>query len=139
MDRNPVVAGQFYPGSRTALENEVKKFLNVEAKPAKAMAAIAPHAGYVYSGAVAGAVFGSIEVPKRCIVLSPNHTGMGARAAVWPRGSWSIPTGKIPVDEAKRKITEDLKTEKSDQAFQAWIEELRSKAKITIKDVRGGE
>jgi parvulin-like peptidyl-prolyl isomerase len=47
--------------------------------------------------------------------------------------------GKIPVEEAKHKIAEDLKTEKSDQAFQAWIEELRNKAKITIKDVRGGE
>jgi peptidyl-prolyl cis-trans isomerase C len=47
--------------------------------------------------------------------------------------------GKIPADEAKHKIAEDLKVEKADQAFQAWIEELRNKAKITIKDVRGGE
>jgi parvulin-like peptidyl-prolyl isomerase len=49
------------------------------------------------------------------------------------------PGGKIPAEEAKRKIAEDLKTEKADQAFQAWIEELRGKAKITIKDLRGGE
>jgi parvulin-like peptidyl-prolyl isomerase len=47
--------------------------------------------------------------------------------------------GKIPPDEAKRKIADDLKMEKADQAFQAWIEDLRNKAKITIKDVRGGE
>lgn len=47
--------------------------------------------------------------------------------------------GKIPPDEAKRQIAEELKVEKADQAFQAWIEDMRSKAKITIKDLRGGE
>ncbi|MFH0799331.1 MAG: AmmeMemoRadiSam system protein B [Pseudomonadota bacterium] len=99
MERRPVVAGQFYPGSRSALEEEVEKLLNTGAKPRKVLAAIAPHAGYVYSGAVAGAVFASAEVPKRCIVLSPNHTGLGTRAAVWTRGSWGIPTGTIAVDE----------------------------------------
>lgn len=99
MERKPAVAGQFYPGTRESLSEEVKRFLDVGAKPVKAKAAVAPHAGYIYSGAVAGKVFASVEVPKRCIVLCPNHTGMGASAAVWTRGSWSIPTGTIPVDE----------------------------------------
>lgn len=100
MERQPVVAGQFYPGTHAALEKEVRRFLVTKRTPRRARAVIAPHAGYVYSGFVAGAVFASVEVPKRCIVLSPNHTGMGARAAVWARGSWVIPTGTIPVDEA---------------------------------------
>lgn len=99
MDRKPVVAGQFYPAGRSALEALVGRLLNADAKPKKALAAIAPHAGYVYSGSVAGKVFACIEVPEKCIILSPNHTGHGARAAVWARGSWSIPTGMIPVDE----------------------------------------
>ncbi len=103
MERKPAVAGQFYPGSKASLEAEVNRFLNVDAKPRKAMGAVAPHAGYIYSGAVAGAVFASVVVPRRCIVLSPNHTGMGERAAVWARGSWQIPTGSIPVDEALAK------------------------------------
>jgi len=99
MKRNPAVAGQFYPGTKSSLEQEVARYLEAGAKPKKALGAIAPHAGYVYSGAVAGKVFASVVVPRRCIVLCPNHTGMGARAAVWPRGSWSIPTGEVAVDE----------------------------------------
>jgi AmmeMemoRadiSam system protein B len=79
----------------------------------KALAAVAPHAGYIYSGGVAGRVFASVEVPRRCVVLCPNHTGMGANAAVWTKGSWEIPTGKIPVDnelaEKILKLSSDLR------------------------------
>jgi AmmeMemoRadiSam system protein B len=99
MERRPAVAGQFYPGSRESLRDEVNKYLKSNLTPTKALGAIAPHAGYIYSGRVAGKVFASVEVPKTCIVLCPNHTGMGANAAVWARGKWSIPTGDIPIDE----------------------------------------
>jgi len=99
MERKPAVAGKFYPGTEKSLSEEVSRLLNTGASPAKARAAIAPHAGYVYSGGVAGAVFSSVIVPRKCIVLSPNHTGMGARAAVMSRGNWLIPTGTIPIAE----------------------------------------
>ena len=99
MDRQPIVAGQFYPGTHAALEKEVRRLLVAKEAPRRALAAIAPHAGYIYSGAVAGAVFASVEVPRRCIVLSPKHTALGKRAAVWAHGSWIIPTGAVPVDE----------------------------------------
>ncbi len=98
-NRKPVVAGRFYPASKSALEKEVRGFLSCGVKPHKALCAIAPHAGYMYSGAVAGKVFASVEIPKTCYVLSPKHTGAGAEAAVWPSGSWSIPTGDVPVNE----------------------------------------
>lgn len=100
MDRRPAVAGQFYPGNETTLAREVERLLTVSEPPRKALGVIAPHAGYIYSGAVAGAVFGRVIVPKRAIVLCPNHTGMGARAAVWASGTWQIPTGTIRVDQA---------------------------------------
>ncbi len=100
MERQPAVAGQFYPGTERELRREVERFLNVDVTPRRAIAAVAPHAGYVYSGAVAGKVFANVIVPKRCIVLGPNHTGMGRRAAIMTSGNWSIPTGSIPVDEA---------------------------------------
>ena len=77
MRRNPAVAGQFYPGTKSSLEAEVARYLKCNGKPVRALGAVAPHAGYVYSGAVAGRVFASVEVPERCIVLCPNHTGMG--------------------------------------------------------------
>lgn len=105
MERKPVVAGQFYPGNKRTLEEEVRRLLNTGAIPGKAIAVIAPHAGYVYSGGVAGEVFARAQVPESCIILSPNHTGMGSKAAVWTRGSWSIPTGEIPVDE---KLSHEL-------------------------------
>ena len=99
MERQATVAGQFYPGNRASLEKEVGRFLDIDVKPRKALGVVAPHAGYIYSGAVAGAAFASVQVPTKCIVLSPNHTGMGARAAVMAQGTWAIPTGTIPVDD----------------------------------------
>lgn len=111
MERKPAVAGQFYPGTNKSLKDEVTRYLKATGKPVKALAAVAPHAGYIYSGPVAGRVFASVEVPKRCIVLCPNHTGMGANAAVWPKGNWEIPTGTIPVEE---KLAERLLALSSD-------------------------
>ena len=103
MIRHPAVAGQFYPASKIALENEVKKYLSYKATPQKVIGLIAPHAGYMYSGAVAGAVFASAVIPEKCIVLSPNHTGKGAPAALMTEGKWAIPTGEVPIDEMLAK------------------------------------
>jgi len=100
--RKPAVAGMFYPGDAAALEEMLGRFLVPGAGGGKkrVKAVICPHAGYIYSGAVAGAVYGSIEVPEKVILLGPNHTGLGAEAAVMTEGVWEIPTGSVPVDEA---------------------------------------
>ncbi|MBT3181304.1 MAG: AmmeMemoRadiSam system protein B [Deltaproteobacteria bacterium] len=99
MDRKPAVAGRFYPGTEKSLRKELKRLLSTDKTPRKAICAIAPHAGYIYSGGIAGEVFSSVEVPSCCIILSPNHTGIGAKAALMTKGSWTIPTGRIPVNE----------------------------------------
>jgi hypothetical protein len=98
MIRQPAVAGQFYPASKVALETEVKRFLSIKATPIKVIGLVAPHAGYIYSGAVAGAVYSSAIIPQKCIVISPNHTGRGAAAAMMTEGSWAMPTGEVPID-----------------------------------------
>lgn len=98
MLRHPAVAGQFYPGSKSALESEVKRYLHSDVTPEKALGIVSPHAGYMYSGPTAGAVFASTVVPPSCIVLAPNHTGAGAAAAIMDEGSWEIPTGEVPID-----------------------------------------
>lgn len=103
MIRKPAVAGQFYPGSKKHLEEEVKKYLSRGGEPGfsqakKVIGIIAPHAGYIYSGGVAGAVFSSAKIPERVIVLSPNHTGLGAPAAIMPEGEWETPLGRIEID-----------------------------------------
>jgi MEMO1 family protein len=106
--RHPTVAGRFYPRDPSDLRAEVRRYLsqsdsNIESnsgtqKPLRAIGCIAPHAGYMYSGHVAGAVFGRIEIPRRCIVLCPNHTGMGRALAILSEGAWETPLGEIPID-----------------------------------------
>jgi len=98
MDREPAVAGRFYPERGDELAREVSGLLGDTAGAAPAMAVLAPHAGYVYSGGVAGATFARVTVPERAVVLCPNHTGLGQRVALWPDGSWRTPLGRVPVD-----------------------------------------
>jgi MEMO1 family protein len=63
-----------------------------------AFGAIVPHAGYVYSGPVAGAVYASVAIPEVAIILCPNHTGRGAPLALDPSSAWRTPLGDVLVD-----------------------------------------
>lgn len=68
------------------------------AEPERVLGIIAPHAGYMYSGKVAGRVYGAIRVPDTVLVLGPNHTGLGSPAALSPPGEWLTPLGTVPID-----------------------------------------
>jgi hypothetical protein len=100
--RHPAVAGRFYPGDPDDLRTEAQGYLSQSTSSAvatkKAIGCIAPHAGYMYSGHVAGAVFSQIEIPQLCVVLCPNHTGMGRALAMMSEGSWETPLGEVPID-----------------------------------------
>jgi MEMO1 family protein len=96
--RHPAVAGQFYPRDQNRLLAELQSYMRVEPEPAPALGCVAPHAGYVYSGHVAGAVYGHLAVPQRCIVLCPNHTGYGTPLSVMAQGAWETPLGEVAVD-----------------------------------------
>lgn len=100
MVRRACVAGQFYPGERDGLETAVKGYLHKRTPrpPEKAIAVIVPHAGYIYSGAVAGAVFSETVIPDDIILIGPNHTGYGTPASVMRSGSWATPLGSVPVN-----------------------------------------
>ncbi|HKE17368.1 MAG TPA: AmmeMemoRadiSam system protein B [Kofleriaceae bacterium] len=98
--RPPAVAGRFYPGDPDALVHQVNGFLAAaDAHAAPAVAVMVPHAGYIYSGGVAGRVFAAAVVPERVIVLCPNHTGLGRRVSVVPAGRFRLPGGDVPIDE----------------------------------------
>ena len=99
--RQPAVSGRFYPARADELRAEVVKFLGGETTSGGKHhhGVVAPHAGYVYSGPIAGKLFADTVVPRRVIVLAPNHTGRGARAAVWARGAFALPGDEVPVDE----------------------------------------
>lgn len=100
--RHPAVAGRFYPADPDDLRAEVQSFLApspaADHAPVHAIGCIAPHAGYMYSGHVAGSVFARIQIPQRCIVLCPNHTGMGRPLAIMSEGAWETPLGEVPID-----------------------------------------
>lgn len=100
--RHAAVAGRFYPGDPDDLRGEIRSYFEQASSggkaPIRAFGCIAPHAGYMYSGHVAGAVFARVEVPPRCIVLCPNHTGMGRALAVMSEGAWQTPLGEVPID-----------------------------------------
>jgi MEMO1 family protein len=104
--RRPAVAGRFYPADPDDLRSEVRSYLQSHSAqpqssnqtPIHAIGCIAPHAGYMYSGPVAGAVFAHIDIPRRCIVLCPNHTGMGRALAIMSEGAWETPLGEVPID-----------------------------------------
>src|SRR5574341_169875 len=98
--RKPAVAGKFYEGNAEELVKEltllVKPFPDGEKK--KILGAVSPHAGYIYSGHVAGELYSRIEIPKRIVILSPNHTGYGARISMFPDGYWETPLGNVKID-----------------------------------------
>jgi len=96
--RRPAVAGVFYPSSPTRLESWIHELITDRDVREELLACVAPHAGYRYSGSVAGQVFGSLEVPRRVVVMGPNHTGLGAQVSVASHDAWETPLGPCPVD-----------------------------------------
>jgi AmmeMemoRadiSam system protein B len=99
--RTPAVAGTFYPANPVELRQLVGGLLaDVDAEPQPAVAAIAPHAGLIYSGACAAHVFKRVAVPPVVVILAPNHSGLWENiggAAAWSRGEYGTPAGTHPV------------------------------------------
>src|SRR3989338_6335659 len=99
MIREPAVAGQFYPAKKDMLEAQLKKFIDVSIKKEDALALISPHAGYVYSGPVAGALYSYVAIADVALILGPNHTGLGAQFSIMAHGVWRTPLGDVQIDE----------------------------------------
>jgi AmmeMemoRadiSam system protein B len=94
--RVPAVAGRFYSGRAEELLREVRGFTSLsETGRVAAIGCVAPHAGYIYSGSVAGAVYSRLEIPECCVILCPNHTGKGGPLAVMANTTWQTPLGEV--------------------------------------------
>ena len=98
MVRPPAVAGRFYASDAGELARQVRQFCLPNAAKAAARGCLAPHAGYMYSGHVAGAVYSSLDIPSRCILLGPRHFPGGAPMAILTEGSWRTPLGEEQID-----------------------------------------
>src|SRR5271157_4894319 len=101
--RTPAVAGRFYPGRAEELLREIRQYTSPVEAPIgtgriAAIGCVAPHAGYIYSGSVAGAVYSRLAIPERCVILCPNHTGKGRPLAVMANTTWQTPLGEIAAD-----------------------------------------
>lgn len=96
--RTPAVSGSFYPAEPDRLRALVVSLLSPGTQQEPAMAVIAPHAGYQYSGKTAGAVYARVIIPDRIILVGPNHRGLGPPICVYSGGPWQTPLGTVPVD-----------------------------------------
>jgi hypothetical protein len=102
MIRLPAVAGTFYPSDPRELARQIDEFTRAATPVAKiaARGCLVPHAGYMYSGHVAGPVFASIEIPARCTLLGPRHYPRGEAMAILTEGSFATPLGEAQIDSA---------------------------------------
>ena len=98
MIRRAAVAGTFYPEKEAILRRSVEDLLEAGTVAQSARAAVVPHAGYLYSGRVAGAVYSRLRVPETVVIHGPNHTGLGAGVAIMTYGEWETPLGPVPLD-----------------------------------------
>ena len=102
MLRLPAVAGRFYPANPNELMSVVLRMSapgdNSDTEKISVAACLVPHAGYMYSGAVAGEVFERITLPKRILILGVRHFPRGESAAILSNGAWRTPLGDAPID-----------------------------------------
>lgn len=100
MIRRAAVAGQFYPGDRDSLTRDLVALTEGQSTPSepRAIALMVPHAGYMYSGRVAGQTYTAARLVRRTIILCPNHTGLGEAIAINDEGFWETPLGRVAID-----------------------------------------
>ncbi len=103
--REPAVAGRFYPGAPEELEAAVVDYLAAAQAPPDApppKAVIAPHAGYVYSGAVAASAYARLarrrDAVTRVVLLGPAHRVPVAGLAAPATEAFATPLGVVPLD-----------------------------------------
>jgi len=103
MIRNPVVAGQFYPASPERLKAKIEMTVDEKVHKEDVIGLVSPHAGYEYSGPVAGAVISKIKFKDTFIIMGPNHTGRGKPLSIMTEGKWETPLGEVEIDSELAK------------------------------------
>jgi hypothetical protein len=98
MIRNPVVSGQFYPESPDQLKAMIGRMVDEKVVKEEVIGLVSPHAGYIYSGPVAGAVISKIKFKDTFIIIGPNHTGRGKSLSIMTQGRWKTPLGEVEID-----------------------------------------
>lgn len=146
--RSSVVAGKFYPGTKDTLLNDLETLMPFGKHKKDVIGVMSPHAGYMFSGAVAGEVFSGIVPKNTYIILGPNHTGNGARIASCNE-SWSTPIGGIGIDvelldsimSKTMVLTEDKLAHTFEHSIEVqlpFIQKISPKARIVPISINNG-
>jgi MEMO1 family protein len=108
MIREPAYTGQFYPSSPTQLKEMIKTMVEEGATREEVIGIVAPHAGYIYSGPVVGALMSRVKIKETAVILCPNHTGYGKLFSIMTDGKWQTPLGEVEIDsELAKQILEN--------------------------------
>jgi len=126
MIREAVVAGQFYPGDAIRLNAMIEQLIDKDAEKRKVIGLMVPHAGYPYSGPVAGATISRVKFGDTFIIMGPNHTGMGEQFSIMTEGVWKTPLGDMEIDSHLAQLilneSEHLKEDFLSHQFEHSIE-----------------
>ena len=129
--RRPTQAGAFYEGEAEALKTQIENCFLQEFGPKKrpivnkngpreVVGLVCPHAGYMFSGAVAANAYHELAQdgkPDTAVILGPNHTGYGSALAVMNEGVWRTPLGDVEVDgEIANQIVQEARLVDVDDA-----------------------
>jgi len=118
MIREAAVAGKFYPASPVKLREMIATMVDDKAAREDIIGLVSPHAGYIYSGSVAGATISKVKFKDTFIILGPNHTGIGRPYSILTEGAWRTPLGDVEIDAelARRILTSSRYLEEDDGA-----------------------
>ncbi|HEU65743.1 MAG TPA: AmmeMemoRadiSam system protein B [Chloroflexi bacterium] len=151
--RKPAVAGMFYAGTASELEEQIEWCYNHELGPGaiprvnskgprEIVAIVAPHAGYYCSGPVAAHAYKELAddgIFDTAVILGPNHTGYGYPVSLWAGASWNTPLGEVEVNEklAQRLLGKAIKADETAHIYEhsievqlPWLQHLYKKVKI---------
>lgn len=131
--RKPAVAGLFYPDRPDQIEADLSRLIEDVEPKVSPKALVVPHAGWMYSGTVAGQVYGRVRLPRLAVLLGPNHTGLGPWGSIMTRGRWALPGGDVPIAHelgqailaASREVEEDMLAHAREHALEVQLPFLR--------------
>ena len=129
MIREAAVAGQFYPGWPEELKETIEYMTSREEAKIDAVGVISPHAGYIYSGPVAGAVFSRIKFTDTFILIGPNHRGEGKPFSITSTGRWKTPLGEVGINaelsgailKASGRLEEDTLAQRNEHCLEVQV------------------
>jgi MEMO1 family protein len=149
--RYPAVAGQFYAARPETLTRDLDRYLAREGEDeacfSAAIGCVVPHAGYMYSGHVAGAVYRRLPGRASYVILGPNHFGHGKPLATMRAGVWLTPLGPVPLDPALADavssacpaLTEDAEAHATEHSLEVQVPFLqRCAPKLSILPIAVG-